>query len=105
MRQRAVLGGAGALVVFVLAGVVGGVLGFLIARGSVDPWFLPEYHPALAPLPSLIAAASIAGGVLAGWFVASLALSWAPGQIRCPRCGTADRRGASVCGACQLPFG
>jgi len=103
MRLRGVLRGMG-LVVFVLAGVVGGVAGFLIARGSTYPWVFPESHPVLAPLRSFVAVAAIAGGVLIGSFLAILVLSWAPGRSRCPRCGTIEVRGVTACRACGLPF-
>jgi hypothetical protein len=55
-------------------------------------------------VPSLLLAAGTAGGVLAEWFIAALVLSRAPGQLRCPRCGTANERGASACRACDLSF-
>jgi hypothetical protein len=69
------------IVAFVLAGIVGGAVGFLLAL-VVQPF--PE-HPitVAAPVlavaaPFLVAAASIAGGVLAAWFLTLLILSWAP---------------------------
>jgi hypothetical protein len=54
--------------------------------------------------PFLVVAASIAGGVLAAWFLTLLILSWAPGRFRCPRCGVANMPGAQSCRACLLPF-
>jgi hypothetical protein len=95
------------IVAFVLVGIGGGAAGLLLAL-VVQPF--PE-HPitVAAPVlaiaaPFLVAAASIAGGVLAAWFLTLLILSWAPGRFRCPRCGTADIPGAQSCRACLLPF-
>lgn len=53
---------------------------------------------------SLAVAAGTAGGVLAGWFIAALVVSRAPGELRCPRCGTANDRLARSCVACELSF-
>jgi hypothetical protein len=92
------------LVAFALAGIVGGAGGALLAGTGLDSWPFPEFHPAFAPARLLVASAAIAGGVLAGWFVAILALSWAPGQSRCPRCGTPYRRRVRSCRACLLHF-
>ena len=75
------------IVAFVLAGIVGGAAGLLLAL-VVQPF--PE-HPitVAAPVlavaaPFLVAAASIAGGVLAAWFLTLVILSWAPGRFRVP---------------------
>jgi hypothetical protein len=95
------------IVAFVLAGIVGGAAGFLLAL-VVQPF--PEHPitvsaPVLAvATPFLVAAASIAGGVLAAWFLTLLILSWAPGRFRCPRCGVANMPGAQSCRACLLPL-
>jgi uncharacterized membrane protein YccC len=95
------------IVAFVLAGIAGGAAGFLLAL-VVQPF--PEHPitvsaPVLAvAAPFLVAAASIAGGVLAAWFLTLLILSWDPGRFRCPRCGVANMPGAQSCRACLLPF-
>jgi hypothetical protein len=95
------------IVAFVLMGVIGGSAGFLLAL-VVQPF--PE-HPitVAAPVlavaaPFLVAAASIAGGVLAAWFLTLVILSWAPGRFRCPRCGIANTPNTHSCRACLLPF-
>jgi hypothetical protein len=95
------------IVAFVLAGIVGGAAGFLLAL-VVQPF--PE-HPitVAAPVlavaaPFLVAAASIAAGVLAAWFLTLLIKSWAPGRFRCPRCRIAYRPNTHSCCACLLPF-
>jgi hypothetical protein len=95
------------IVAFVLIGIVGGAAGFLVAL-VVQPF--PE-HPitVAAPVlavaaPFLVAATSIAGGVLAAWFLTLVILSWARGRFRCPRCGVANMPGAQSCRACLLPY-
>jgi hypothetical protein len=92
------------IVAFVLAGIIGGAGGFLFALGALRPQQFPEYHPITVAAPSLVAAASVAGGVLAAGSSWSLILSWAPGRFRCPRWGTANMPGAQSCSACLQPF-
>lgn len=92
------------IVAFVLAGIIGGAGGFLFALGAFRPQPFPEYHPITVAAPPLVAAASVAGGVLAAWFLMVLILSWAPGRLRCPRCGTANMPGAPSCSACLQTF-
>src|SRR5512132_2902349 len=103
MKSRTTPDGYWPLVSFALAGIVGGAAGALFAGMGLDSWPFPEYHPAFAPARLLVASAAVVGGVLAGWFLAILVLSWAPGQSRCPRCGTPYRRGVRSCRACLLP--
>lgn len=88
MESRTTPDGYWPLVSFALAGIVGGAAGALFAGMGLDSWPFPEYHPAFAPARLLVASAAVVGGVLAGWFLAILVFSWAPGQSRCPRCGT-----------------
>lgn len=93
------------IVAFVLAGIIGGAGGFLLALTTLRPEPFPDsYHPITVAAPFVVAAASIAGGVLAAWFLTLLILSWAPGRFRCPRCGVANMPGAQSCRACLLPF-
>jgi hypothetical protein len=93
------------LVAIVLAGIVGGAGGFLLALATLRPEPFPDsYHPITVAAPFVVAAASVAGGVLAAWFLTFLVLAWAPGGFRCPRCATANTRGVHVCRACRLPF-
>jgi hypothetical protein len=84
MNSRTTADGYWPLVAFALAGIVGGAAGALLAGMGLDSWPFPEYHPAFAPARLLVASAAVVGGVLAGWFLAILVLSWAPGQSRCP---------------------
>jgi len=104
MKSRTTADGYWPLVAFALAGIVGGAAGALFAGMGLDSWPFPEYHPAFVPARLLVASAAVVGGVLAGWFLAILVLSWAPGQSRCPRCGAPYRRGVRSCRACLLPF-
>jgi len=93
------------IVAFVLAGIIGGAGGFLVALATLRPEPFPDsYHPITVAAPFVIAAASVAGGVLAAWFLTLLILSWAPGCFRCPRCGVANMPGAQSCSACLQPF-
>jgi hypothetical protein len=93
------------IVAIVLAGIVGGAGGFLLALATLRPELFPDsYHPITVAAPFVVAAASVAGSVLAAWFLTLLILSWAPGHFRCPRCGVADMPGAQSCSACLLPF-
>jgi hypothetical protein len=93
------------LVAFVLAGIIGGAGGFLLALATLRPEPFPgSYHPITIAAPFVVAAASVAGGVLAAWFLTLLILSWAPGRFRCPRCGVANMPGAQSCHGCLLPF-
>jgi hypothetical protein len=90
------------LIAFVLAGVVGGALGTLLAVVNLRPPPFLDTNPATVAAPLLVAAVSMAAGVLAGWFLAILVLWWTPGRLHCPRCGTANRRGVHECQACLL---
>jgi hypothetical protein len=93
------------IVAIVLAGIVGGAGGFLLAFATLRPEPFPDsYHPISVAAPIVVAAASVAGGVLAAWFLAFLVLAWAPGRFRCPRCGVTGMPGAQSCRACLLPF-
>jgi hypothetical protein len=93
------------IVAIVLAGIVGGAGGFLLAFATLRPEPFPDsYHPITVAAPIVVAAASVAGGVLAAWFLAFLVLAWAPGRFRCPRCGVTGMPGAQSCRACLLPF-
>jgi hypothetical protein len=93
------------LVTFVLAGIIGGAGGFLLALATLRPEPFPDsYHPITVAAPFVVAAASVAGGVLAAWFLTLLILSWAPGRFRCPRCGVANMPGAQSCPSCLLPL-
>jgi hypothetical protein len=93
------------IVAFVLAGIIGGAGGFLLAFATLRSEPFPDsYHPITVAAPIVVAAASVAGGVLAAWFLAFLVLAWAPGRFRCPRCGVANMPGAQSCRACLMPF-
>jgi hypothetical protein len=72
------------IVAFVLAGIIGGAGGFLFALGALRLQPFPEHHPITVAVPFLVAAASIAGGVLAAWFLTLLILSWASGALPVP---------------------
>ncbi|HEY3213418.1 MAG TPA: hypothetical protein VGL16_09485 [Actinomycetota bacterium] len=93
------------IVAFVLAGIIGGAGGLLFALGALRPEPFPDsYHPITVAVPFVIAAASVAAGVLAAWFLTLLIMSWAPGRFRCPRCGVANTPGGQSCHGCLLPF-
>jgi hypothetical protein len=95
------------LVAYILGGFVGGAAALLFATGALEEGSFDLSPTALAPPSTLLGttAAGVAatvGGVVAGWFLVALILAWTPGRIRCPRCGTSNRRSATSCGACQL---
>jgi hypothetical protein len=97
-------------VAYILGGVIGGTVGLLFAAAALEEGtFSPSatvFHPSATVLGSLApGAAATLGGVLAGWFVVALTLAWAPGRIRCPRCGTSNERGITTWTACQMPLG
>jgi len=83
---------------FVGAGFLGGALALALVYLSSDALSILD----ATSLSFIMMVATVAGGVLAGWFVAVLVLSRARGEIRCPRCGTANDRTAASCGACGL---
>ena len=56
----------------------------------------------VSPYAFLVFGAALAGGVVAGWFVAALILAYARGAVHCPRCGTRNARGFTACRACGL---
>ena len=88
-----------ALVIFVLSGLAGGVLAAVVGATS-----LPGSRALLdaTPFPFFMGAAAVAGGVMAGWFVATLALARSQGGVHCPRCGTVNPPDAGACRACDL---
>ena len=96
-----------ALLIYLASGLVGGTSGAVYAILTIkwhsDAETLTNPFLYSGPLGAL--AAAVAGGVLAGWFVAALVLSRAPGRLRCPRCGTPNDRYATSCVACLLSFG
>ena len=86
------------LLAFVGAGFLGGAVALaFVYLGSGGFSILDA-----TSLSFIMMVATVAGGVLAGWFVAVLVLSRARGEVRCPRCGTANDRTAVSCGACGL---
>lgn len=101
MRVR-VARGAYPLVMFLAAGMVGGVVGVLVALETLRPARMAYFY--MSPAPLFVAVVAGVCGVLVAWFLAILVMSWAPGHFRCPRCGTANRPGDPVCQACQLSF-
>lgn len=92
------------VLVFLVSGIAGGTGGAAFARLTIHGEPGTSYLE-LSPLPYLIGAAGWAAGVVAGWFVAIVALTRTPGRVRCPRCGTANKVRASLCRACDLPLG
>src|SRR5919106_167484 len=88
------------IVAFLLAGIIGAAGGLLFALAALRPQPFPD-HPTTVAAPFVVAAASIAGGVLGAWFLTLLILSRVPGRFRCPRCSIANMPGAH---SCLLPF-
>jgi hypothetical protein len=82
--------------------MVGGIVGVLVALRTLRPAGMAYFY--MSPASLLVGVAAGVCGVLVAWFLAILAMSWAPGHFRCPRCGTANRPGDPVCRACQLSF-
>ncbi len=91
------------LVAFLVSGILGGALGVL-ALLTIPPGGGMSYFY-LSPAPLFATVVAMAGGVVGGWFVAIVILSWAPGRFRCPRCGTANKPHAASCEACGLLLG
>ena len=100
-------GGYSALLIYIGFGLVGGVAGGAYAALALEwPATLESAtDPFLSAVPWMSSAATTVGGVLAGWFVAALVVSRAPGQLRCPRCGTPSDPQTQSCGGCGLSFG
>jgi hypothetical protein len=90
------------VVAYILGGLTGGAAGLLFATTALEEGTF--YPPAALIGTQAAAVAAIVGGVVVGWFLVALILSWAPGRIRCPRCGTSNRHGVASCRACQLPL-
>lgn len=95
-------GGLWGVVTLVVSGFLGGAAAAAYALLNLGPGGIAYFY--LSPAPLLVVAAAYVGGVVAGWFLAFLILSWAPGQFRCPRCGTANKRDARRCDGCELWF-
>jgi hypothetical protein len=94
------------VVAYVVSGIIGGTVGLLVAmdalrRDREGPGLHPEVT---AWIPPMVTMFTIVAGVLVAWFLTAVIVSRAPGRLRCPRCGTANLRGADSCAACQLPF-
>jgi hypothetical protein len=94
------------LLIYLVSGLVGGIAA--VAWGALAfswPTTLESVtDPIQSAVPWFVLAAGAVGGVVAGWFVAALVLSRAPGKLRCPRCGTANDRRMRSCLACGLSF-
>lgn len=103
-RRRAGSASVRPLIAFVLTGILGAGAGALVGSVTLRLPPIVELHPATVSAPPLVAAASIAAGVLTAWFLTILVLSWTPGRFHCPRCCTANGRCVLVCRACLLPF-
>jgi hypothetical protein len=89
------------LVIATLAGAAGGVVVAVVgSRGW--PAFWPD--PMVNSARLIFLGVAFAVGVVVAWFLAFVALSWAPGRFRCPRCGTANGRSERGCAGCLLPF-
>ena len=82
---------------FVAAGILGGIGATVVVAVAVPDGSTIADATLLSPI---MAVTAIAGGVLAGWFVATLLLSRTRGKIHCPRCGTVNERGQPACRAC-----
>ena len=94
------------VVAYVVSGIIGGTTGLLVAMDAIRrDRSGPGLHPVeTAWIPPLVTMVAIVAGVLVAWFLTAVILSRAPGRVRCPRCGTANRRSADSCTACQLSF-
>src|SRR5262245_24336472 len=90
------------VVAYVLGGLLGGTAGLLFATDALEEGAF--YPPATILGTPAAGVAVTGGGIVAGWFIVALILSWAPGRIRCPRCGTSNKRDESCCRACQMPL-
>ena len=94
------------MLVYLVLGVFGGATA---AVGATLILRLPATletvtDPFLSATPWIVLGTAIAGGVIAGWLAAALIVSRAPGQVRCPRCGTANDPHSSACDGCSLSF-
>jgi hypothetical protein len=94
------------VVAYIVSGVIGGTVGLLLAldalrRDRSGDGLVNAFNGWIPPVATVFA---ILAGVLVAWFLTSIIISWAPGKLRCPRCGSANRRTADSCTACQLPF-
>ena len=98
---RRSLGSGRPILSLVLGGIIGGAVAAIYSLDVLrsEPFFSPVSLS--APFFGVL---FVAAGVLVGWFVALALMAWAPGSTRCPRCGTANKRGAESCVACRLPF-
>lgn len=100
-------GGYSALLIYIGFGLVGGVAAGAWATVALE-WpatMESATDPFLSAIPWMSASAATVGGVLVGWFVAALVVSRAPGQLRCPRCGTPNDPQTRSCGGCGLSLG
>ncbi|OFW79166.1 MAG: hypothetical protein A2Z48_03775 [Actinobacteria bacterium RBG_19FT_COMBO_70_19] len=86
------------LVVFVASGLLGGTVAAALAAATMPG----PVSVNVSPFPFLVFGAALAGGVVSGWFVAILVLAHPRGGVHCPRCGTPNTRGFTVCRACGL---
>jgi hypothetical protein len=95
-----------AVLAYLASGLVGGIAGGVFAALTLQWRSDAETvtNPFLSSAPLFSLAAAVAGGILAGWFVAALIVSRAPGQRRWPRCGTANDPRTRLCRACSLSF-
>jgi hypothetical protein len=94
------------VVAYIVSGVIGGTAGLLLAldalrRDRSGNGLVNAFNGWIPPVAAVFA---ILAGVLVAWFLTAVIISWAPGGLRCPRCGSANRRTADSCTACQLPF-
>ena len=80
---------------YALGGSVGGAAGLRIATNALHVEGLFTSRELFVWTPAAGGAGTVAG-VVAGWFVVALILSWAPGRIKCPRCGTSSERDESI---------
>jgi hypothetical protein len=99
------------VVAYLLGGFLGGTAGLLFATDALGGTSTPSATPLVDdPAAGLVVTVGgiigewlvVAGGIVAGWFVVALILSWAPGRIRCPRCGTSNEGDDLSCRACQM---
>lgn len=82
-----------ALLAYLLLGVLGGAIAATTAAFvfRFPATLETATDPFLSAAPVLVLGAATLGGVVAGWFIAAVVVSRAPGKLRCPAMWNRER--------------
>lgn len=98
-------GGVSPIVAYAVAGILGGSVGLWFGANAFRQDITNKIDEAGTVFgPLLTIPVAVIAGVLVAWFLTSAVVSWAPGQVHCPRCGSTNPRSADRCASCDLRF-